>query len=356
MPRPSSPPPVYELHTQNHDPPASPSEGSESSEPQRVHELWFEDGNIVIRAGNSLYRVYRGALANRSSVFQDMLSFPQPPTSELVEGCPFVELPDSELEVTPFLRAIFEPEFFMPFPAATEFDAVVGCLRLSHKYQVDYLRRRALVHFSSGYPTRLSKFDLINRYLPEHEPSELEKQSWSIPEDSISRMRAILIAREVDAPWILPRAFYTLAVNFDKLGMAVFNGAVYKGVETRLSEQDQTSFLKGYDIQRKATVDALGFLSHPLDIQGCRHTSQCDLERLKGIEFSRQYLRDYPASALYIWEWSDWDFLRHVCPSCTTVLKKTYQDAREAFWNRLPEIYDVAPWDVLEQLKTTALG
>lgn len=79
-------------------------------EPQRVQELWFEDGNIVIQAGNSLYRVYRGVLATHSSVFKDMLSFPQPPDSELVEGCPIVRLPDSDREVTPFLKALFDPE------------------------------------------------------------------------------------------------------------------------------------------------------------------------------------------------------------------------------------------------------
>lgn len=78
--------------------------------PHRVQELWFDDGNLVIQAGNSQYRVFRGILAARSPVFQDMLSFPQPPDSELVEGCPVVFLPDSSMEVGAFLRAIFEPE------------------------------------------------------------------------------------------------------------------------------------------------------------------------------------------------------------------------------------------------------
>ncbi|KAF8145623.1 hypothetical protein K438DRAFT_1425906, partial [Mycena galopus ATCC 62051] len=49
-------------------------------------DLWFEDGNIVIQAGNSQFRVYRGVLAKRSSVFQDMLSSPQPPDAETIEG------------------------------------------------------------------------------------------------------------------------------------------------------------------------------------------------------------------------------------------------------------------------------
>jgi hypothetical protein len=38
------------------------------------------------------------------------------------------------------------------------------------------------------------------------------------------------------------------------------------------------------------------------------------------------------------------------------VLKETHQNARQAFWNRLPGIYDVAAWDVLEQLKAAAFN
>jgi hypothetical protein len=39
-----------------------------------------------------------------------MLSFPQPADAELVEGCPLVRLLDPDVEVTPFLKAIFQPE------------------------------------------------------------------------------------------------------------------------------------------------------------------------------------------------------------------------------------------------------
>jgi hypothetical protein len=82
----------------------------EPYEAQRVPGLWFEDGSLVIQAGTSQFRVYRGTLAARSPVFQDMLSFPQPPNADLVDGCPVVRLPDAATEVTSFLKALFEPE------------------------------------------------------------------------------------------------------------------------------------------------------------------------------------------------------------------------------------------------------
>ncbi|KAJ7761196.1 hypothetical protein DFH07DRAFT_883716, partial [Mycena maculata] len=125
---------------------------SQPNELQRIQDLWLEDGNIVIQAETSnQFRVYRGVLAARSPVFRDMFSFPQPPDPELVDGCPLVSLPDPAPHVTVFLRAIFDSSFFGAFSAPTEYSIIVGCLRLSHKYEVDYLRRRALVHLSSGY-------------------------------------------------------------------------------------------------------------------------------------------------------------------------------------------------------------
>ncbi|KAF7353853.1 P-loop containing nucleoside triphosphate hydrolase protein [Mycena venus] len=257
-----------------------------------------------IMTADRIYRVFRGILAERSPIFQDMLAIPQLPDSELVEGCPFVHLPDPAGEVTPFLKAIFDPEFFAPFPAPSQFDAIVGCLRLSHKYGVDYLRRRALIHFSSGYPTTLSQLDAAISYeVKEKEIPILEARSWQAPELTTYQIRAIQIAREVDAPWVLPRAFYILCADFQTLGSAVFNGTNYQGIPTSLSQLDQHCFLKGlskpYAVERSAPILPFRF---------------------------------------------------------TTTLKKLHQDSRQAFWDKLPEIYGLPEWEELERLKTASIG
>lgn len=83
---------------------------ADSSVPHRIPELWFEDGNLIVQAGHRVFRVYRGVLAARSPVFHDMLSFPQPSDSELLEGCPVVRLHDDSAEVLIFLKAIFDAE------------------------------------------------------------------------------------------------------------------------------------------------------------------------------------------------------------------------------------------------------
>lgn len=70
--------------------------------------VWFEDGNVVLQAENTQFRVYRGILCASSSIFKDMFSIPQPPLSKerLVEGCPVVYLPDSAIDVQYVLEAL----------------------------------------------------------------------------------------------------------------------------------------------------------------------------------------------------------------------------------------------------------
>ncbi|KAJ7684250.1 hypothetical protein DFH06DRAFT_968282 [Mycena polygramma] len=318
---------------------------------ERIEELWFEDGNLVIQAGNSQYRVYRGVLATRSPIFRDLLGLPQPADADLVDGCPFVQLPDPDVEVTPFFKAIFEPEFFMPYPARTEFDAIVGCLSLSHKYGVDYLFRRALVHFSSRYPTTLSHMDAYT----------FDKQtvpSWSCPDEPTFRIRAMQLARQVDATWILPVAFYRLSPCFEDLASAIFHGASYRGINTNLSSRDQASFAIGHNmLSRDTAVDSLRFLTRPLVIEGCLDPFGCHFHRLRAIEGCRDCVRDQPYNFLNMWVPDDWDsgFLE-VCAICRTELKKTHEDARVDFWDKLPEMYGLPAWPELEEMKAAAIG
>ncbi|KAJ7119085.1 hypothetical protein C8R44DRAFT_625218 [Mycena epipterygia] len=331
-----------------------------ASEIHQVQELWFEDGNLVIQAGNSQFRVYRGILAARSPVFGDMLAFPQPPDSELIDGCPLVHLPDAATEVALFLKALFDPEFFMPCPAPTTFDIVIACLRLGHKYDVDYLRRHALIHLSSGYRTTLSErdsCDYVGDPLPKRSASDI--MSWPGPDSDVAHMCTIQLAREIDALWVLPLAFYALSAAFSTIGSGIFQGVTYNGLPVSLSIQDQQTFLIGHTSQMTSTnADILRFLFWPLsaDIVGCTSSTQCSAERLGVFESIRELIRDNPSVPLDIWLSTNWKKLRNVCPACLAVLKRTHKDARRAFWDRLPTMYGLPPWDELEKMKAAAIG
>lgn len=83
-----------------------------SDETTRTEDLWFHDGNLILKAENTLFRVYSGFLAARSSVFRDMFSFPPPEEGNAkLDGCHIVVLYDSAEDLTYFLRAIFDSRY-----------------------------------------------------------------------------------------------------------------------------------------------------------------------------------------------------------------------------------------------------
>ena len=69
--------------------------------------LFFPDGNIILQAETTIFRLYKGLLASKSTVFKDMFAFPQPNNEgRTFLGCPVVEIYDNAEEATYFLRAL----------------------------------------------------------------------------------------------------------------------------------------------------------------------------------------------------------------------------------------------------------
>lgn len=72
----------------------------------RADGLWFEDCGLIIQAEKTLFRVSRDYLAAQSPIFRDMFLLPPPKDADMMDGCPFVLLPDSAEDVTIFLKAM----------------------------------------------------------------------------------------------------------------------------------------------------------------------------------------------------------------------------------------------------------
>jgi len=71
-------------------------------QPTPTHsKYWFDDGNVVLQAENTQFRVHRSMLSRHSHVLKDMFEIPQPENTEghIIEGCPVVHLYDSSQDV-----------------------------------------------------------------------------------------------------------------------------------------------------------------------------------------------------------------------------------------------------------------
>jgi hypothetical protein len=77
--------------------------------PQPIRSTpWFDDGNIILEAELSQFRVYRGILSAHSVIFKDMFALAQPSGEGDVEGCPVVHLSDRAEDVRIILEVLHD--------------------------------------------------------------------------------------------------------------------------------------------------------------------------------------------------------------------------------------------------------
>lgn len=74
-------------------------------------KYWLDDGNVILQAENTQFRVHRSMLSRNSSVFSDMFSIPQPPhmdQGEQLEGCPIIHLSDKASDVEYLISILYD--------------------------------------------------------------------------------------------------------------------------------------------------------------------------------------------------------------------------------------------------------
>ncbi|KAF7359025.1 hypothetical protein MSAN_01243200 [Mycena sanguinolenta] len=330
--------------------------------PKRVEELWFEDGGLVVQAEQSLFRVYRGILAARSSVFKDMLAFTQPPDAEIIDGSTVIRLPDTAEDVTYFFRAIFDSSFFETYPSKVCFDSVLSIARLSHKYSVDYLLHRALVHLSYEFPTTLSAFDERNIASPDFQNiRSTNLQDIMLTHESISAHLAVIqLSRRVNALWLLPLAFYQLAPAHKETIHDCLQCSAFATHPAELDGDDQILLLTFSILLSRMEHDALDFLHCTDDNTQCAGGNQCSRARLRAITQARNHMTTStgpnPLEISKVYCPDIWDgLLETCCAACFTHLEETHDEARQKIWDKLPDLCGLPPWSELEKMKAEAL-
>ncbi|KAK7040450.1 hypothetical protein R3P38DRAFT_2768749 [Favolaschia claudopus] len=294
-------------------------------------DVWFDDGNVIVRAGTVGFRVFRGMLAQLSAPLETLLHGPNLAQCLVWDHCPIVDLSCNNTDATHFLAAIFKPNSFDSFlNTKITFDQIAAVVRLASIYEIPNMRRKALSFLSSVYPTNLKGFVAVGGLRP------------SYCRDQI--LPVIQFAREHSITWILPLAFYRYILEMN--GTTQVYGVEYGDMKVILSPEDQ----KRYPDE----------IVHARERCGMHRRAACREARLKeGADLLPQ-VGTLP-DILFTWPPRRADLSldssshSQLCGNCLEDMKRWYSSRRKAFWDAVPSVFGLSDWVALEKMKEVAL-
>ena len=77
----------------------------------KARDLWYEDGNVILEAEDTLFRVPTLLLANTSRIFRELFLLADAPDAETFECCPLIHLTDRATDVAYFIKALLDPRY-----------------------------------------------------------------------------------------------------------------------------------------------------------------------------------------------------------------------------------------------------
>ncbi|KAI5900106.1 uncharacterized protein SCHCODRAFT_02607004 [Schizophyllum commune H4-8] len=307
----------------------------------RDPDLWFDDGNLVIQVTSRLFRVHRGVLAFSSNYFRDMINFPKTQEQDTYEDVPLIALHDDDpRDAAEFLKALYMPYYFPAPPAKTTFETLEGVLRLAHKYDVPALRRCALKHLSTSFPTDLGEISKCqNHPLRPYTYLEVDR----LPE----LMAVASLAHEVHAKWLLPAVFLD-TLQFD--AVALGSSREWRGRRRYFTHADLVQCFHGRDALHKKIPFSL-FISPCV----AGPPDHCLLAKTRCFDEDDvvTYHR-YPLT--YFTEWMVRNSDKPFCQPCQDDMGTKYAQWLDDTWAMLPKVFGLPDWDKLLELKRQDMG
>ncbi|KAJ7270066.1 hypothetical protein B0H12DRAFT_823555 [Mycena haematopus] len=294
--------------------------------------IWYDDGSVVLQAGNTQFRVHWAILAKHSPFFHQMRGLPQPPNQPSVDGCPLVELPDASIDVEFLLEALYSPTFLAK--TALPLSAVAALIRLGRKYDFKELLESAMWRLTFEFPATLEEYDRMRPY----KPTRLLGQS-GLTFDIIS------LARENDILSVLPCAYYR-AVSIFPLNDLLAGIPRPDGTLASLAPVDLHQCLLGREklkhvqFQKEYAYGWFRFWSPGEDCSG--GSEQCAKVR-------DALLWDHwdTPKVHALWSISS-DASKKLCSSCRKSVKELNTAGKKRTWDELPVFFGLRPWNELK--------
>ncbi|KAJ7030196.1 hypothetical protein C8F04DRAFT_1114197 [Mycena alexandri] len=300
---------------------------------KRVDCLWFEDDTLILRAEDSIYRVSKGVLMARSDVLNTLICGLAKSNLATLENCFVLKLNHSAEDVTSFLKAIFDSDFFLPPPAKAPFAVVIGVIRLAHAYDVKYLLKRALRHLEGFFPSTL---DGEHVYAEGSESSEFLSCT----------LLALRAALDVGALWNVPSIMYECCT----FSLAEILDDPHRRYLPAVNER---ALILSHPKQAAIGTSLVTNFLYAEPSGRCKSAAKCNRGKLVWLEKVDAWRNEGRGSVpLEFWDESDWEHMEaDFCQGCLASFQESYARGRKTFWEALPTIFGLPAWGELDKAK-----
>ncbi|TCD63692.1 hypothetical protein EIP91_005097 [Steccherinum ochraceum] len=302
---------------------------------KRSENFWLRDGNVILVAEKTAFRVHQSVLERKSVVFQDMFGVPQPEEAETLEECPLVHVSDTAEDITHMLSVLYDGDRFLNMNTSISMKMVFALLQLGIKYQIDYLRDEAISVLEVIYPPSFAKYVL---YQQSNSTLRVTEQTYT--QDPIV---VINLAWKHNLPSLLPGAFFVCALLPNRTLAAAAAGAPAKDDQlTKLSVDDLVRCLNGREALQSMFLDRYAFLDKGVVTEGCISPRTCEgslTERRQDHMWT--YVNDVvdrDFDPLQVFDWVEW---LHVCDPCRREFEQADYEARQKIYEAVPGMFEL---------------
>ncbi|KJA28068.1 hypothetical protein HYPSUDRAFT_74512, partial [Hypholoma sublateritium FD-334 SS-4] len=171
---------------------------------KRSPVFWFNDGNVVLRAENTQFRVHRSLLAFHSEIMKDCFEIPRAEVEETVEGCPVLRLDDSAKDIENLCGLLFG--MYQVESETVGFAYLETMLRLGPKYEIANFKTMALKRLRRLFPGDMHEWEKMVDWRSELTRFFRQPTSKGLIFDVINAA----YQEDSEIPSILPAAFLFL--------------------------------------------------------------------------------------------------------------------------------------------------
>ncbi|TFK22914.1 hypothetical protein FA15DRAFT_671008 [Coprinopsis marcescibilis] len=310
----------------------------------RFEHLWFSDGNVVLQAQHTQFRVHCTLLSTQSTFLKKIFTAIQPKTSttdssELIEGCPLIRLTDSAADWKNVLETVYLGLAVTKWRGPIKVSRLVAMLRLGHKYDFAHLKEEGLDRLMAVYPDNLETF------MGARNGVDLEWDGgWTFC-DLVNLAIELRLQRLLPALYL--RAMCSMAFTMTEL---LYDGLTRSpgGERVKIHPSAHKALVMGRDaIIARMHTDIFGFLSSvyewrsPTDTSastelGFQDCTSPECRRSKGLIHYHVFVPTTQLHAIFM-NWDSHQLGQGICDECRRDID--LWGARNRLWEALPQIF-----------------